>query len=327
MGLRLSYVDRSRLWADLVNTDGDRVFVQTDEPYVVGAHVAIMVWTPEFAAPLQLSALIQSLRPATGALAAGIVVRIDPGSVERCRAAIGAVKDPSVRVAGRKEPRVDCSLAARITLPRAIDNCVAKSLSPSGFTLTGAGLILDEPKATVLITLPDGSVVEINAQVLWVRPELALAGFRITSLATDVLARITDAVASIDSAKDRVAPTGVTILVADDDPSILDFAFRAISKAGHRVLRAERGDTALTLIREERPRLVFLDVLMPGLDGLEVCKAIRDDDALGRTPVVLLSAMGESRLADAVQLSGANDYLTKPMRLEALRALVTKYVG
>lgn len=327
MGLRLSYVDRSRLWADLVNTEGDRVFVQTNEPYVAGAHVAIMVWAPEFPAPLQISAVIQSLRPANGSLPAGVVVRVDPGSVERCRVAIGAVKEPPVRVAGRKEARVDCTLSARITSPKAIDNCLAKSLSSSGFTLTGAGIVLDEPKATVVITLPDGTAAEVNAQVLWVRPELGLAGFRITSVTPDVETRITAAIAAMGAAKDRVAPSGITIVVADDDPSILDFAFRALSKSGHRVLRAERGDTALVMVREERPRMVFLDVLMPGLDGLEVCKAIRDDDMLARTPVVLLSAMGESRLADAVQLSGANDYLTKPMRLEALRALVAKYVG
>ncbi len=328
MGLKLTYVDRSRLWADLVNTDGDRVFIATDEPYVVGAHVAVVVGAPEFAAPLQLSAVIQSLRPPSGALAAGVVVKIDPGSVERCRAAIGAAPAEPVRVAGRKEPRADCSLAARITSPRTIEHCVAKSLSPSGFTLTGATLSVEEQKVTVVVTLPDGHPVEIQSQVLWVRPELGLAGFRITGLSADASNRINEAVAAMSTSnKERIAQTGITIVVADDDPSILDFAFRAISKSGHRVLRADRGDSALALVREEKPRLVFLDVLMPGLDGLEVCKAIRADDALSRTPVVLLSAMGESRLADAVQLAGANDYLTKPMRLEALRALVVKYVG
>ena len=120
---------------------------------------------------------------------------------------------------------------------------------------------------------------------------------------------------------------GATVVIADDDTSILDFASRVVSKAGFRVVRAERGDLALEAVRREKPALVLLDVLMPGLDGLEVCTAIRADALLRGTPVVLLSAMGEARLADAVQLAGANDYLTKPMRLEALRALVQKYVG
>jgi two-component system alkaline phosphatase synthesis response regulator PhoP len=68
---------------------------------------------------------------------------------------------------------------------------------------------------------------------------------------------------------------------------------------------------------------VFLDVLMPGLDGLEVCKAIRADVALAKTPVILLSAMGEDRLRAAAQASGADGYLTKPMRLDMMRAILS----
>jgi CheY-like chemotaxis protein len=90
------------------------------------------------------------------------------------------------------------------------------------------------------------------------------------------------------------------------------------------VVRTDRGDKALELVRQEKPQLVFLDVLMPGLDGLEVAKAIRTDATLMGTPVVLLSAMGEARLADAVRSSGATDFLTKPMKLEAVRGLMAR---
>jgi DNA-binding response OmpR family regulator len=114
------------------------------------------------------------------------------------------------------------------------------------------------------------------------------------------------------------------VLVADDDPSILDFTARVVTKAGHRVVRAERGDTALELVRKEKPDLVFLDVLMPGLDGLEVCRAIRADAALTRIPVILLSAMGEDRLVAAAKTAGADGYLTKPMRLDAMRAVLAE---
>jgi two-component system alkaline phosphatase synthesis response regulator PhoP len=81
---------------------------------------------------------------------------------------------------------------------------------------------------------------------------------------------------------------------------------------------------ALELIRKERPDLVFLDVLMPGLDGLEVCKAIRADATLARTPVILLSAMGEDRLIAAAKNAKADGYLTKPMRLDAMRTLLAE---
>ena len=325
MGLKLTYVDRSRLWADLLSVDGERVFVPTGELPNVGEGVSIVVEAPELLAPLTISGVVQGQRPVNGSFPAGIFVRIDAPSLEKCRQALGTPRDPGVRTTGRKQLRADCALTVRVVSPKESGDCQVKSLSASGFTINGAVALEDELKVKVVLTLPDGYEAAIAAQVIWVRPELQLAGFKITGVEPEAERRISEAVKSL--ATTPQTSTGVTIVVADDDPSILDFAFRAISKSGHRVLRAERGDTALALIRQERPRLVFLDVLMPGLDGLEVCKAMREDEQLSRIPVVLLSAMGEARLREATRQSGANDFLTKPMHLEALRGLVTKYVG
>lgn len=225
---------------------------------------------------------------------------------------------------GRKE--ADCTLSIRILRPAVTTtDSIVKSLSVEGFTLKGAPPLVDGQRFTAVIVLPDGFEAHVDAKVAWVRAELSLAGLKFVTVAPEVEEKIAKAVEGLQAAPQAV--TGRTIVVADDDRSILDFAFRAISKAGHRVLRAERGDTALALIKQERPWLVLLDVLMPGLDGLEVCKEMRKDEQLARIPVVLLSAMGESRLADAAKQSGANDFLTKPMHLESLRALVAKYVG
>ena len=327
MGLKLTYAERSLLWAELVNTAGERVFVQTDEAHKPGTKVTLEVVAPDFPTPLMLTCIVQGLRTVTQTLPAGVFVNLEPASVETCRVAIGAVKAESVRIAGRKEIRADCSLPARILTPRLIENCMVKSLSTNGFTLTGAGIVLKGSTVKVEISLKDGMPAELDAEVIWVRPELGLAGFRHAQLSPAVGKRITDAINALGPAKIQEKSTGVTVLVADDDPSILDFAFRALSKFGHRVLRADRGDTALAMIREERPKLVLLDVLMPGLDGLEVCKAIRSDDMLCETPIVLLSAMGEARLKEAARAAQANDYLIKPMHLATLRDVVRKYTG
>ncbi len=329
MRLKLTYLDRSRLWADLLSVGGDRVFVATDSPPPVGAPVSIKVEAPELTGPLTVSAVVQGHRPISGKFPAGISVQIDAESLERCRIAIGTPREPTARTAGRQELRADCNLKARITSvlngPQVSDDCLVRSLSPGGFTLKGAGTLVDGATVAVMITLPDGFQATVGAQVIWIRRELELAGLRITAVDSKADARIRQAVQSLS--KTPHLPTGVTVIVADDDESILDFAFRAISKSGHRVLRAERGDTALSLIRQERPQLVLLDVLMPGLDGLDVCKAMRADEHLNQIPVVLLSAMGEARLQEAARQAGANDFLTKPMHLDALRTLVAKYVG
>jgi CheY-like chemotaxis protein len=325
MPLRLTYLNRSRLWADLLSVEGDRVFVATAEPLKVGDSVSIAIDAPELLVPISVNAVVQGQRPVTGTLPGGVFVRVDAPSLERCKAAIGEGTDAPVRTTGRKELRADCTLTLRFVTPEPSQPCEVKSLSATGFTIKGAVPLTHLMKVTVVLKLADGSEVPVGAQVIWVRPELQLAGFKITAVEPKDQQRIAETVKGL--ATTGQAATGVTIVVADDDPSILDFAFLAISKLGHRVLRAERGDAALALIRQERPRLVLLDVLMPGLDGLEVCKAIRADEQLNRIPVVLLSAMGESRLKEAARQAGASDFLTKPMHLESLRMLITKFVG
>jgi CheY-like chemotaxis protein len=174
------------------------------------------------------------------------------------------------------------------------------------------------------LQLPDGTEALVSGLVMWTRPELTLAGVRLQKADPTTEGRIAESVAALLQQAPGAAAAARTVLVADDDPSILDFTSRVVTKAGHRVVRAERGDVALDLVRTERPSLVLLDVLMPGLDGLEVCRAIRADAALAKTPVLLVSAMGEDRLASAVRDAGADGYLTKPMRLEALRAVLAE---
>ena len=174
------------------------------------------------------------------------------------------------------------------------------------------------------LQLPDGTEALVPALVMWTRPDLSLAGLKLMPSDAMMEKRLFNAVEVLMGRRAQGPSLARTVLVADDDPSILDFTSRVVTKAGHRVVRAERGDVALELVRKERPDLVFLDVLMPGLDGLEVCKAIRADAALARTPVILLSAMGEDRLVAAAKTAGADGYLTKPMRLDAMRALLAE---
>jgi two-component system, OmpR family, response regulator MprA len=112
---------------------------------------------------------------------------------------------------------------------------------------------------------------------------------------------------------------GASILVVDDDPKITQLLKRALSLEGYAVLTAGSGAAGLEEVRLNNPDLVILDVLMPGIDGIEVCRRIRMD---GDTPVLLLTAKDE--VADRVKGldSGADDYLVKPFALEELLARV-----
>src|SRR5436305_15175150 len=100
------------------------------------------------------------------------------------------------------------------------------------------------------------------------------------------------------------------VLVVDDEPIVLDVVTRYLERDGHRVVTAASGDEARTMIEEEQPDLVLLDVMLPGeTDGLALCRWIR---SMSELPVILLTARGaESDRIVGLEL-GADDYVTKP---------------
>jgi CheY-like chemotaxis protein len=116
----------------------------------------------------------------------------------------------------------------------------------------------------------------------------------------------------------------VRILAVDDDPTILRLLQVNLEMEGHEVLTAGDGHEALAQLRAEAPEVVLLDVMMPGLDGWQVCEHIRADAALAHTPVVFLSARAqETDLARGVEV-GADAYVTKPFDPLALVELVER---
>ena len=107
------------------------------------------------------------------------------------------------------------------------------------------------------------------------------------------------------------------ILVVDDDPEIVSFLKRGLIYEGYTVDTASNGTEALAKARESEPDLVILDIMMPGIDGIEVCKRIRQVSAV---PILMLTAKGT--VADRVVGldSGADDYLVKPFAFDELLA-------
>lgn len=109
------------------------------------------------------------------------------------------------------------------------------------------------------------------------------------------------------------------ILLVDDDPRLIRFARANLESVGYRVIAATDGASAIKLVEAEEPDLVILDILLPGLDGFEVCKRIRE---FSMVPIIMLTAMAEE--GDKVKglELGADDYLTKPFGAEELLARV-----
>lgn len=111
------------------------------------------------------------------------------------------------------------------------------------------------------------------------------------------------------------------ILVVEDDAAIRRVVVLAVKSAGYApVLECEAGDEALAVIRREKPALVLLDIMLPGMDGIEVCRRVKSDPALAATAIVLLTARGEEDDIVSGLDAGANDYVTKPFSKEVLLA-------
>jgi DNA-binding response OmpR family regulator len=100
-----------------------------------------------------------------------------------------------------------------------------------------------------------------------------------------------------------------TVLVVDDEPVVRDVVVRYLQRDGYETLEAADGEEARRIVEREDPSLVVLDVMLPGADGLELCRWIR---ATSDTPVVLLTALGEESDRIAGLELGADDYVTKP---------------
>lgn len=112
------------------------------------------------------------------------------------------------------------------------------------------------------------------------------------------------------------------ILVADDNETNRDILATRLEANGYEVLHAADGEQALTVTRERRPDLILLDIMMPKLDGIEVCKRLKADPALPFTPIILVTAKAESDDVVEGLDAGADEYLTKPIDQKALVARV-----
>jgi len=110
---------------------------------------------------------------------------------------------------------------------------------------------------------------------------------------------------------DAVGAGAALVLVVDDEPDMRRYLVARLA-ANWRVMQSDHGERALELTRRERPDLVLLDLMLPGIDGLAVCRAIRADAALNDTRIILLTARVDEAAKIAALDSGADDFLTKP---------------
>ena len=122
------------------------------------------------------------------------------------------------------------------------------------------------------------------------------------------------------------APTQ-SILVIDDEPYILRSLSYLLTREGYTVETASNGEEGLERLRALRPRLVFLDIMMPWMDGYELCARIKQDPALADTYVIMLSAKGQQVDRERGLRGGADEYMTKPFSPREVAQRVRALLG
>src|SRR3954468_1470289 len=117
------------------------------------------------------------------------------------------------------------------------------------------------------------------------------------------------------------------ILVVDDEPDALEVLGFKLKEAGYAPIFAKDGARAVTIARDERPALIVLDLMLPEVDGIEVCKILRRDPATATIPIIMLTARA-AEMDRVVGLErGADDYVTKPFSPRELVLRIKKVLG
>ncbi|KZM51392.1 DNA-binding response regulator [Labrenzia sp. OB1] len=113
-----------------------------------------------------------------------------------------------------------------------------------------------------------------------------------------------------------------TVLVVDDSPETLGFVTEALKKTGIAVLVATSGEAALSICEKVTPDTILMDAVMPGLDGFDTCRSIKDNPALRHVPVIFMTGLSETEHIVKALESGGVDFLTKPIDVDELKARI-----
>jgi len=124
-----------------------------------------------------------------------------------------------------------------------------------------------------------------------------------------------------------VAAIAKSILIIEDDPSFSRAINHIVEKEGYDVSTASNGMTGLRMVRENPPDLLILDVMLPGLDGFEICSQLRSDPPTAELPIIMLSAKGQETDRETGLKVGASEYLTKPVNRELLLETISRLLS
>jgi DNA-binding response OmpR family regulator len=121
--------------------------------------------------------------------------------------------------------------------------------------------------------------------------------------------------------------TGKTVVIVDDEPTMVDLLTTFLAMKGFEVHGAYSGADGLRAVEQVKPHVLLLDLMLPDIDGFEVCRRLRSAPASATLPIVIISARTESEAIQRAMRAGADAYMTKPLRLPELLEKIEELLG
>jgi len=117
------------------------------------------------------------------------------------------------------------------------------------------------------------------------------------------------------------------VLIVEDNPANMTLAIFLLESAGHVVINATDAEAGLTLARDEQPQLILMDIQLPGMDGLEATRLLKQDDATRGIPVIALTALAMKGDEERIRAAGCDGYIAKPLAYKDFLAMVSARLG
>jgi CheY-like chemotaxis protein/Tfp pilus assembly protein PilZ len=322
----LDFEDKYRLWADFIRGKPERMFISTEQTFRIGAQILVEVALKTLPLPIVVFGTVAGQRVKSERFAAGVYLSFPQKEVDKVRRFIGLGQPPDLAARTRHEARVDVDVPIQLRLAEGTQEAVAKNISQSGIKVATAARLFESERVELVLKL--GQVeASFLAEVVWANEAQQLVGFHLLDASGESWSALSGFIETRRVQEKRAeAEINRMVFVADDDPAVLQLLNTELTKHGYQVQQASRGDEALDLIRKVRPSFVMLDVLMPGIDGADICKMMRADPGLAEVPVVFLSALDAAKLEEVAAESGATDFLSKPVDLARLLNVVGTYL-
>ena len=322
----LEFDDKYRLWSTVVQGAADRVFLATERFPALGSAVLVRLCLPSQHLEKQLRGTVVGRRRGGDRFPGGVFVRFSPDELRACRNHFGLAQDPQRYQRGRRAPRVYRPFPVRFREPDLATACETGNFSQTGALIRGMGALAEGQRVEVELTLDDGELLALAAEVAWVKSSEGMAGVRFVELPRETSEKLSLAIQRMLRANPGGGAAKRGVVIAEGDEQSLALLQEVLELHRVNLFPAQTGEDAISITRWLRPAVVFLDVLMPGVDAVDVCRLMRADAELADIPVIFFSQLDPERLHQIADEAGATDYVVKPAIIGELYRLVARYL-